>query len=156
MAHFFTKQFANVFQICERHPGPYSNSVVQMIDFGLADFREVFGAGYVMGKRTLIHNEPHHAQQPQHTDSKNQADGEPQEGTGSERPGGRHAPIRGNKGIEKRSDAVPSGHKGTKFFPTPSHLLPQVNSICLSAMSRPGATLCMSLSCNCLLLIQCM
>ena len=34
-----------------------------MIDFGLADFRETFGAGYVAGKRgKLIHNEPHRAQ----------------------------------------------------------------------------------------------
>lgn len=34
--------------------------------------------------------------------------------------------LRGNKGIEHRADAVPEGSKSTKFFPTPSHLLPQV------------------------------
>ena len=104
----------------------HSNPVVQMIDYGLADFREVFGAGYVMGKRTLIHNEPHHAQPPQHATSMNQAHGQPQAVAGEGRPAG-HVPIRGNKGIEKRSDAVPSGHKGTKFFPTPANLLPQVS-----------------------------
>lgn len=118
-----------------------------MIDFGLADFREVFGAGYVMGKRTLIHNEPHHAQLP-HTDSKNQANGDPQVVTGEGGPGGRHAPIRGNKGIEKRSDAVPNGQKGTKFFPMPSHLLPQVISISLSAMLTLGSMLCRLLRCK--------
>ena len=33
----------------------------KIIDFGLADFRETFGAGYVTGRRgKLIHNEPHH------------------------------------------------------------------------------------------------
>ena len=106
---------------------PYLNPVVQMIDFGLADFREVFGAGYVMGKRTLIHNEPHHAQPPQQSSSMNQGNGQPQEVTGEGRPAGQHVPIWGNKGIERRADAVPSGHKGTKFFPTPSNLLPQVS-----------------------------
>ena len=38
-----------------------SNTPFKIIDFGLADFRETFGAGYVTGKRgKLIHNEPHH------------------------------------------------------------------------------------------------
>ena len=106
---------------------PHQNPVVQMIDYGLADFREVFGAGYVMGKRTLIHNEPHHAQPSQHATSMNQGNGQPQVVTGEGRPAGQHVPIRGNKAIEKRADAVPRGHKGTKFFPTPSNLLPQVS-----------------------------
>lgn len=156
VAHFFAKQLPMSFIfVVVTHVLTHSKSV-QMIDFGLADFREVFGAGYVMGKRTLIHNEPHHAQQPHHTDSKNQAHGEPQEVTGEGRPGGRHVPFRGNKGIEKRSDAVPSGHKGTKFFPTPSHLLPQVNYVSLSGVIRPGSTLCILLRCKCPLLVQCM
>lgn len=38
-----------------------SNTPFKIIDFGLADFRETFGAGYVTGKKgKLIHNEPHH------------------------------------------------------------------------------------------------
>lgn len=42
-------------------PRPSSNTPFKMIDFGLADFRETFGAGYVTGKKgKLIHNEPHH------------------------------------------------------------------------------------------------
>ncbi|KAL3151979.1 hypothetical protein ABBQ32_001101 [Trebouxia sp. C0010 RCD-2024] len=101
----------------------------KIIDFGLADFREVFGAGYVTGgKRTLIHNEPHHAESHLHADSKTQGNRQQEEVQvrGQE---GRRVPIRGNKGIAKRSDAVPSGHKGTKFFPTPSNLLPQVPPI---------------------------
>ena len=105
---------------------------VQMIDFGLADFREVFGAGYVTGKRTLIHNEPHHMEPLQHADSRAQANGGPGQGELHEHhdggPGGghHHMSLRGNKGISKRSDAVPAGSKNTKFFPTPSNLLPQV------------------------------
>lgn len=108
-----------------------------MIDFGLADFREVFGAGYVTGKRTLIHNEPHHVQPQQHTDSKGAANGqaEQQGEVHDYHDGGpsgghhHHMSLRGNKGIAKRADAVPSGSKSTKFFPTPSNLLPQV-SLC--------------------------
>lgn len=43
-------------------PKPSSaNTPFKMIDFGLADFRETFGAGYVTGKKgKLIHDEPHH------------------------------------------------------------------------------------------------
>ena len=120
----------------------YVTPFVQIIDFGLADFREVFGAGYVTGKRTLIHNEPHHAESNLHADSKTQGNGQQEEvhGKGQE---GRRVPIRGNKGIAKRSDAVPSGHKATKFFPTPSNLLPQVSFlakylVCPPPGSHPG------------------
>ena len=79
-----------------------------MIDFGLADFREVFGAGYVTGKRTLIHNEPHHVQPPQQADSKSQANGQQEEVQGGGTAGGPR-------------------NKGTKFFPNPSNLLPKVS-----------------------------
>ena len=109
----------------------HSTSVfgMQMIDFGLADFREVFGAGYVTGKhRSLIHNEPHHVQPLRQQNSKGSSN---EQDTGKEEPEHRHlAGLRGNKGISKRSDAVPKGLRVSKFFPTPAGLLPQV-SFCL-------------------------
>ena len=102
---------------------------MQMIDFGLADFREVFGAGYVTGKhRSLIHNEPHHVQPLRQQNSRGSGN---EQDTGNEEPEHRHlAGLRGNKGISKRSDAVPKGLRVSKFFPTPAGLLPQV-SFCL-------------------------
>ena len=104
---------------------------MQMIDFGLADFREVFGAGYVTGKhRSLIHNEPHHVQPLRQQNSRGSGN---EQDTGKEEPEHRHlAGLRGNKGISKRSDAVPKGLRVSKFFPTPAGLLPQV-SFCLQA-----------------------
>ena len=109
-----------------------SSGHVQMIDFGLADFREVFGAGYVSGKRNkLIHNEPHHVQPLRHENSRGPRTG--QQPTGeqqSDQAEHRRVPIRGNKGIDKRSDAVPESRKGirvSKFFPTPAGLIPQVS-----------------------------
>ena len=104
---------------------------MQMIDFGLADFREVFGAGYVTGKhRSLIHNEPHHVQPLRQQNSKGSSN---EQDTGKEEPEHRHlASLRGNKGISKRSDAVPKGLRVSKFFPTPAGLIPQV-SFCLQA-----------------------
>lgn len=98
---------------------------MQMIDFGLADFREVFGAGYVTGKhRSLIHNEPHHVQPLRPSNSKGSSN---EQDTGKEEPEHHHlASLRGNKGISKRSDAVPKGLRVSKFFPTPAGLLPQV------------------------------
>lgn len=102
-----------------------NSCVWQMIDFGLADFREVFGAGYVTGNnRSLIHNEPHHVQPLRQENSKGSSNGQD---TGKEEPEHRHlATLRGNKGISKRSDAVPKGLRVSKFFPTPAGLLPQV------------------------------
>ncbi len=114
---------------------------MQMIDFGLADFREVFGAGYVTGKhRSLIHNEPHHVQPLRQQSSKGSSN---EQDTGKEEPEHRHlAGLRGNKGISKRSDAVPKGLRVSKFFPTPAGLLPQV-SFCLQAFaSYPLPPLC--------------
>ena len=110
--------------------------MLQIIDFGLADFREVFGAGYVTAKKNkLIHNEPHHVQPLRHTNSKGVSGGEPQV---TDHPVGHrerhdrqhhHVPIRGNKGIKKRSDAVPKGGR-SGFFPTPAGLIPQVINTC--------------------------
>ena len=114
----------------------HTNSVclAQMIDFGLADFREVFGAGYVTGKkRSLIHNEPHHVQPLRHQNSKGgTSDGQPGEAHDNpsdpaEQQHHQRVPIRGNKGIAKRSDAVPKGMRVSKFFPTPAGLIPQVS-----------------------------
>lgn len=104
---------------------------MQIIDFGLADFREVFGAGYVIGNnRRLIHNEPHHVQPLRHQNSKGSRN---EQDTGKEEPKHRHlATLRGNKGISKRSDAVPKGLRVSKFFLTPAGLIPQV-SFCLQA-----------------------
>ena len=51
--------------ICSSHFTSVNNllAVHQIIDFGLADFRETYGAGYVAGKTgKLIHKEPHSAQ----------------------------------------------------------------------------------------------
>ena len=115
----------------------HSTSVfgMQMIDFGLADFREVFGAGYVTGKhRSLIHNEPHHVQPLRQQNSKGSSN---KQNTGKEEPEHRHlSGLRGNKGISKRSDAVPKGLRVSKFFPTPAGLLPQVSFCIMCAPPR--------------------
>lgn len=105
--------------------GDLQDGNFKMIDFGLADFREVFGAGYVTGKhRSLIHNEPHHVQPLRQQNSKGSSN---EQDTGKEEPEHRHlSGLRGNKGISKRSDAVPKGLRVSKFFPTPAGLLPQV------------------------------
>ncbi|KAL0030818.1 hypothetical protein WJX77_007974 [Trebouxia sp. C0004] len=83
----------------------------KMIDFGLADFRETFGAGYVAGKRgKLIHNEPHRAQPLYSLNAKGI----------KEQPGGRYSP-----GGHLRQKA-PSRSSKFKFLPMPTGLLPEV------------------------------
>ena len=117
---------------------------MQMIDFGLADFREVFGAGYVTGKhRSLIHNEPHRVE-PLRGQNSIKGSGQGQQG-GKEEGAHHHLKaLRGNKGIAKRADAVPKGIRVSKFFPTPAGLIPQVThcifSIPHACMAAPPVT----------------
>lgn len=83
-----------------------------MIDFGLADFRETFGAGYVAGKRSkLIHNEPHRAQPLYSLNAKGI----------KQQPGGRYS----NEAVLHQKSR--SRFKINKFLPMPAGLLPEVN-----------------------------
>ncbi|DBA71037.1 TPA: hypothetical protein ACH3X2_011464 [Trebouxia sp. C0005] len=82
----------------------------KMIDFGLADFRETFGAGYVAGKRgKLIHSEPHRAQPLYSLNARGI----------KEQPGGRY-----NTDGQLRQKAQCSSK--FKFFPMPAGFLPEV------------------------------
>ncbi len=84
-----------------------------MIDFGLADFRETFGAGCVAGKRgKLIHNEPHRAQPLYSLNAKGI----------KQQPGGRYSH---DDQLRQKSR---SRSKFNKFFPMPAGLLPQVET----------------------------
>lgn len=89
-----------------------------MIDFGLADFRETFGAGYVAGKRgKLIHSEPHRAQPLYSLNARGI----------KEQPGGRY-----NTDGQLRQKAQCSSK--FKFFPMPAGLLPEVKPHHLQAL----------------------
>ena len=90
-----------------------------MIDFGLADFRETFGAGYVAGKRgKLIHNEPHRAQPLYSLNAKGI----------KEQPGGRYSTDG-----QLRQKASSRSSK-FKFLPMPAGLLPEVKYHHLQAL----------------------
>lgn len=122
----------------------------KMIDFGLADFRETYGAGYVTAKHdTLIHREPHRqpslqslvsgaAQSKANLSHPEELDGRQSDGLSHEEP---QASCSNQKSrIEWINDDQPGRRASRKFFPVPAALLPEVGILSSQQPITPAYT----------------